>query len=109
MTLGRPYKNAPNESLVNLDKVERMTVVNAMVTLMCESIISELENPNSEVYQILDSFCDVKEYDITESDRDRIKKTYLREMEYVAIEARKLIIKTRNKKITGGRKKKEEL
>ena len=107
--MGRPYKHAPNESLLKLDKGERMVTVNAMITLMCESILNELEDPNSEVYKILDKYCDVKEYDVSESDRDRIKKTYLREMDFVAIEARKLIVRARQKKLTGGRKKKEEL
>jgi len=101
---GRPQNKLP-EPPYPISKDLRLKVVQDMIEHMCDAVIDELKN-NADIYNMIDTYIDAGDYDITEEDRSRMKRNYRGLLAPVIHAAEKTKEKVKALKFTGGRQTK---
>jgi hypothetical protein len=97
------------EGPLKFDKACKLVVVKRMLIEICDALLREIEDVNSEVYNYVDNYVDTNMHNIDNDTRLHIRKTYRREVEVLATAARKLKLRTNSKEFSGGRKKSENI
>ena len=76
---GRPPKEMPAPPY-DIDKVLRLKAQRDMYELLYVSVIDIINDEHSDLYKVLDSYIDIKDYNLTDSVRKEIRETFKRNM-----------------------------
>jgi len=81
----------------------RLIIIKEMVNVLCNSIINELENDDSDLYKIAHTYIDSEYFDLSPQAIHHIRKTFSREVLPLKTFVKKLADRVNDKKFTGGK------